>query len=131
MPNFTARPTSGTVKEVWVDPPIASAPPLVPGAPPRVLATEAPLLRHRATLNSQVEVQAKVGSVEGPLDSALGGNLFSWWFAEWPGAGPPSLFSNAGLTSRVQFTPTIAGHLTLVGRRANGGAVVLHFDAKA
>lgn len=122
MPNFTARFSTGATQSTWADPSTVDA-------PPRVQATEWPLRRWTAAVGAPVAAVAKVGATEGPLDAALGGNLFSWWFAEWPGLAPPSLVFTAGQTSLVSFTPPRAGHYTLVGRRAQGGAVVLHIDA--
>lgn len=123
MPNFTARVSSGVTLETWNDPATVDA-------PPRVQATEWPLRRWKATVGTPVAAVASVGGAEGPLDGALGGALFSWWFAEWPGLAPPSLVFTAGQTSLVSFTPPRSGHYTLVGRRAQGGAVVLHVDAR-
>lgn len=128
MANFTARISAGATQENWLDPATATK-------PSRVEAAEWPLRRWAAAVGGLVTAAATVAGVEGELDVNLGGQLFQWNFAEWPrtpgspGGGPPALVKTAGQSSVIAFTPYVPGHHTLVGRRANGGAVVLHVDA--
>ena len=126
MPNFTARVTNGAAAVPWVDPATGSA-------PSRLNPLAAHLPRYlKATPGVSVVVSAKVGGVEGPLDAALGGELFQAWLAEWSGPWAPVVTQPGGQTSvvTVALGAMHVGHFMLVLRRENGGAVVIHFDAE-
>lgn len=117
MPNFTARFTAGTVTTQWND---SRTNPLV-GHPPRY---------HKAAIGTEIVLRATVAGVEGPADGALGGNLFAVDFIEYPTAALPVATPDAGFTSIQRFTPATLGHYFLLFRRANGGAIGLHFDVE-
>ncbi|HZL96815.1 MAG TPA: hypothetical protein VFB99_24380 [Vicinamibacterales bacterium] len=129
MPDFTARPTAGFTVEIWEDaefndpdPPAGLYPSRInplPGAPHRY---------YRVITGSLVTIKATVGGVEGPLDAALGGRLFTSSFGEWPiwpTGGLPAISSPAGQTSVATFTPLVGGHLLFTMRRTDGGAVLI------
>lgn len=73
-------------------------------------------------------------AVEGLVlpDSQLGGELFSYSWAEVP--GPPVVYpvitQDAGWSAVADFDLKAEGHYTLVVERASGGSVVLHFDVE-
>lgn len=122
MPNFAATFSDGATLARWTDPPSEEQPSRINPA------ANHPFLRRRADAGELVEVSAVVGGVTGPLDAALGGELFVGWFAEYPSASPPTVAVVAGQTSVRRFTPTAVGHYTYVLRRVRGGCVILHLD---
>ena len=75
-----------------------------------------------------VQVAAAVNGIPVP-DSELGGDLFAYKFAEFPGASPV-LTQDAGWSSIADFTLNAVGHYTLIVTRDSGGSVVLHFDVQ-
>lgn len=122
MADFEPRFTAGATLEPWTDPLVGTRPSRLNPAANR------PHQRRRVVSGALVSVSARVGGVTAPLDAALGGRLFVAWFVEYPSVSPPALSSPAGQSSLQRFTPTTAGHYTLVLRRAGGGGVLLHFD---
>lgn len=124
MPDFMLEPqVLPTFKTVaWKDPPSLSR-------PSRVTTT---LGRSRFAWQVQVNTQFQVwarpdGGAAGDPDTVLGGRLFTAWFAESPEL-PVSPSYSVGYSGRIYFTPTLIGHIVLVVRRKDGGAVVLHID---
>lgn len=133
MPDFTARVFSGATLELWQDParPAGTQGGSDPGAPSRVNPLpDAPHRRYVATLGAPVVVRATVGGVEGPLDSALGGRLFTAWWVEQagPAIGP---VGTASKSSEQTFTPQAEGHYTLGLERDQGGAIFLPVDVES
>ena len=84
--------------------------------------------RHEGDLGVQVEVSARVAGVLAPLDAALGGELFTAFFAEAPVFPAPALTSPAGQSSVQRFTPIVAGHYTLRLVREGHGSLFVHVD---
>jgi hypothetical protein len=127
VPNFTARlvPSADVTLQVWTDPPTGSA-------PSRLNPRD--VYQHgywRVAIGTTVEVRAKVNGVEVPLDTALGGNLFTYHWAEWTTTSPPVITSPAGQSSVATFTVSnMTGHYLLFVRRKGGGGVGLHFDVE-
>lgn len=79
------------------------------------------------------EVRATVNGVEAPLDSALGGNLFSAAWLEWSGISPPPIVHAVGQTSlmTIAVTGAHAGHFCMSLVRTNGGGILIPFDVVA
>lgn len=126
MPNFTARIVGGD-EVPWFDLPSSTLPSrlnLDPDHHPSFRLFEV------VATPVSIEVRATVNGIDGPLDAALGGNLFTAAWAEWSGSTPPAISYAAGQTSVVSFTVGFdhVGHFCLRLRRKNGGAVLLHFD---
>ena len=121
MPNFTARIVTGPglASAVWSDP--ASV--LLPS---RINQRNHPHRYLRLSGVGIVQVSATVAGVEGPLDAALGGNLFTSWFDEAP--APLLISVTPGQTSVITFQPAVLGHYVITMRRANGGAVAIPFE---
>ena len=122
MPNFAVRFHAGAAIARWTDPPTADRPSRLNPAPNH------PHLRWRATVGAQVELRAVVDGVSAPLDADIEG-LFLGWFAEYPGAHPPTVSVPAGQSSVRRFTPNAAGHYLYVLRRMGGGGYAVHLDA--
>jgi len=121
MPNFDARITAGAALTVWVDAPTATAPTRLnpnPAHPPKY---------HRVELGVTVTVKASVGGVEGPMDAALVGKLFTSHFGEVPVWPPPAITNPPGQSSVATFKPKYLGHHLLVMRREDGGAIAVPF----
>lgn len=127
MPNFTARLFSGGTVTVWSDPATATAPSRLNPNPARLHTYL------RVAPSTSISVRATVGGVEGPLDGALGGKLFTAWWAHWSGPFPPAIVQPAGQTSvaNVTFGATHLGHFILFLGRDGGGAVGIPFDVEA
>ncbi len=79
----------------------------------------------------RVQVAAAVDGIAEP-DANLGGDLFTYSFAEIPGPPfiQPVLTQDSGWSSIADFALNQEGHYTLVVTRASGGSVVLHFDVQ-
>ncbi len=119
MANFTARFTAGTAIAEWFDPASATRPTRLnntTGLGPKYDRATGPLITIACTPD---------GLAEGAPDSSLGGNLFTCWFAEWPGLAAPPLFQLPGLSSVVRFYPTASGHHLIVIYRPSGGGQCL------
>jgi hypothetical protein len=119
--DFTARLTAGVTPTDWDDHAGSGVSRLNAAGPraPRYL---------KATVGVPVTMKATIGGVEGPLDAALGGNLFT---SDFGFAAVPVVASGAAGQSSVQtFTPPIAGHYLWIMRHANGGADGVHLDAE-
>ncbi len=120
MANFTARFTNGTTIAEWFDPASLSRPSRLnntTGIGPKYDLASSPLVTIACT---------PAGLAEGAADSLLGGNLFTCWFAEFPGLSlPPPLFQAVGLSSVIKFAPTAAGHYLIVIYRPAGGGQCL------
>lgn len=125
MPNFTARPTAGAATNTWTDPATDERPSRTNPAPGK------PHRYYRVVLGATVTVSATVGGVEAPLDGALGGELFTTAFIEWPSGGLISITSPGGQSSVASFTPLKRGHHLVRMRRENGGSVFLMFHVEA
>jgi hypothetical protein len=127
MSDFSARLTSGVTPVTWLDPATVTAPSRInprAGIPHIYLEQSSPTIIAKAT----------VAGVEGPADTALGGRLFKWSWAELPsGWAPPALVSSAGHSAEVSITPNPAfyGHCVLLCWRKGGGAQLLQFMAVA
>jgi hypothetical protein len=122
MANFRTHFTSGVVLKPWTDPDsVSSAGRLNPQA-------EHAHKRIVGTVGVQVELTARVGGVEAPLDGALGGNLFTASFDETPSVSLPVISSPGGQSSVQRFTPNVVGHYTLRMLRPSGGAIIHHID---
>lgn len=121
MADFTVRLTAGVVLTVWDDHPAARGSRLNP-------QVTHPSRYWKATVDSPVTMKATVAGVEGPMDGALGGRLFT---SDFGMAASPVGATGAGGQSSVQtFTPRQAGHYLWVMRRAGGGVVAIHLDAE-
>jgi len=114
MPNFTVAVSGNVATAEWTD--------------DRLNATATqPHLYYEVTLSGgAVTLTATVGGVAGPLDGALGGELFTHYFAEVPLWPAPAISSPAGQSSVCSFTPKNLGLHLLMIRRASGGAVGIH-----
>lgn len=123
MSDFRAEFTSGTTAVPWDDPALGARPGRLN---PRA---EHPHRRVQGTLGVQIEISMRVGGVLAPLDAALGGQLFTAFFAESAVFPPPALSSPAGQSSVQRFTPTVAGHYTLRVVREGHGSLFVHVDA--
>lgn len=84
-----------------------------------------PLQCYRAHLGNRVELRAVVGGVEAPLDSALGGRLFSADLVE--GLRQPewlNLSRSSIIVPRFRF----CGHYVVAVRRTGGGAELVPIE---
>jgi len=79
-----------------------------------------------------VVLRAVVGGVVGPLDGALGGELFAASRVAWSGSFPFAFAQTSGQSSEVtlRFAHNMGGHQELVLRRPNGGAIVVSFEVE-
>lgn len=73
-----------------------------------------------------VQVGASVDGIVEP-DSALGGDLFTYTVAEYPGA-LPTIVQDAGWSAVADIEVTGEGHYTIIVDRPSGGSMVLHYD---
>ena len=124
MADFTVRFTHGVQSVVWDDHQGAGSSRINPHA-------SRPSRYHRAALGAEVRIQARWDGVDGPLDAALGGNLFSSYFAEVPtavGAIVPN--GMTGQSSVQRFTPPVKGHYLWFMVHQDGGAVGVHLDVE-
>jgi hypothetical protein len=80
------------------------------------------------TTGTPITVTASVDGVAGEVDSNLGGELFTATPVEWPFTTIPVFTGAAGQSSVQTFTPTAAGHYTIVLARPNHGRVFMHLD---
>lgn len=124
MADFRAEFTAGASVVAWDDPAFGARPGRLNPRP------EHPHRRHRGSPGVQVVVSARVAGVLGPLDAALGGELFTAFFAETPGVAP-ALTTPAGQSSVQRFTPTDEGHYTLRLVREGHGSLFVHVDIEA
>lgn len=125
MPNFDVRVAFGASLVEWTDP---DPDPSGASKPSRLRPHPGlPFLRWLGAAGVPIELRAIVDGLEAPLDSSLGGNLFTGWFAEEP-MGPHAMTQQPGQTSVIRFVPVHAGHYTVGVRRTNGGAILLHID---
>ncbi len=99
------------------------------GQPPRINPTLDHPHMHWVGTTGWLQLSAMVGGVDGPLDTALGGRLFSWRPLEWPGATEPWLFQDSGCSSVADVNCNVVGHYAIQARRSGGGAVIVHYDA--
>lgn len=132
MSDFSARITAGSTLVVWTDPTVAQSTSTgVGGYPSRLNPIAAyPHKCRRVELGATVTAKATVGGVEGPVDAALGGRLFTAYWAEvplWPG---PAISLAGGQSSVATFTPPGIGHYLFVFRRDGGGALALPFKVE-
>jgi hypothetical protein len=123
MPNFDVRITAGATRAVWTDPADGDRPSRLNYDEKR------PHTYRETTVGETVTISAVVDGVVGPLDAALGGDLFTTWFAEAPTWPAPALSSPVGQSSVVSFAPVHPGHHSVVFLRASGGRVLVPFEA--
>jgi hypothetical protein len=107
----------------------------LPGQPDRLSAPKYPHRYARVGhggLPTSVTVSAVVGGVAAPLDAALGGRLFTWWWEDKGAGAPPSVAPPAGHTSTVSplFTPDNLGTWVLACYRDGGGCVRVPFSVE-
>lgn len=134
MPDFTARITvpigNLTFRDTFNVP--ARINPL-PGVDPRYVKV--------AKASTSMQAKATVSGTEGPLDSALGGRLFKWWWAQWPGypavakslptiTTPRGQSSVADVTSFPNNDSDRNGLWLLMCWREGGGGVMLPFNVE-
>lgn len=130
MPDFTLEPQkTATFRTLpWKDPPFFPPDDREP-KPSRVTAVND---RNRFAWTVNIGTMMKIwvkpdGGVAGAPDSAFASRQPYAWFAETPyGFDSPSFAP--GMSSQLSFLPPMLGHYTLVVRRKEGGAVVLHVD---
>ena len=122
MANFTARFTAGVAIADWFDPAGAR--------PSRLNNTTGIGPKYFQAIGGALVTAACTpdGLAEGAADGLLGGNLFTCWFAEWPGISAPPLVQAAGLSSVIQFNPIWYGHYLLVIYRPSGGGQCLRLN---
>lgn len=115
MPNFTVAPSGNVSIQEWTDDRLNPDP------------VHPHTYYYVSLFGGAVTVTATVNSVSGPLDGALGGDLFTHYFAEVPTWPAPAIQSPAGQSSVCSFVPKGVGLHLLIIRRINGGAAGLHF----
>ena len=125
MADFRAVFSAGAVVVPWDDPAFGARPGRLNPRP------EHPHRRHRGNVGVQVQVSARVAGVLAPLDAALGGELFTAFFAEAPVFPAPNLTNPGGQSSVQRFTPIVPGHYTLRLVREGHGSLFLHVDIEA
>jgi hypothetical protein len=76
---------------------------------------------------ARVQVAAAVDGLVQP-DSALGGLLFDMHCAEYPSAGHPAVYQDAGWSAVWDVVIDTPGHYTIIVHRAESGSQVLHLD---
>lgn len=124
MADFTLRVAVGVNPGRWLDPIDPST-----GRPSRVNPREGfPHFRWRGRVATQISVIATVAGVEGPLDTALGGRLFSAWFSQAPFLPQPPPLAAPGRSSHQSFTPYYPGYYQLGFRRTDGGIELVNVD---
>jgi hypothetical protein len=140
MPNFDLVVGYGLTVADWNDPRalVGGSP---SGPPSRLNARPGcPEKRMVATVGVECELQAVVyiegeGWVQGPVDSALEGDLFVAASVEAPHPWqvPFTHYIDEGVekTSIQRFTPTLPGHYLVYMRRKGGGQIMVHIDAVA
>lgn len=119
MPDFIARVSLGAIVVPWSDPASASK--------PSRLNPHAGIAHQyiRASAGNMVEVRLTLtdgpfdGTAEAPLDGALGGRLFTWFWAEHPPGGAVPIFTPPGQSSLATFTFTTTGGYLLVAQRGS------------
>lgn len=124
--NVVRAPPSTDVV-TWTDPAVASA-------PSRLNPDGVNHLYWRVHTTTVLELRAVVDGVEAPADAALGGRLINWAWVEHPlhGVGSPPAITTpvGGKTSVAQVTPLDRGHYTIQAWRADGGSVLVPFEAE-
>jgi hypothetical protein len=132
MPDFTARiVSSGDVTmQTWLDAATASDPTRINPHP------EHPHKYWKVRPNALPEFRCTVGGVEGPLDTALGGRLFKWSWAEVPGTGaPPPITPTPGSSSiavaNISGVAMPLGHYCINIWRDNGGSILIPFEVQS
>ncbi len=124
MPNFDVTLISGATPEIWNDTRIQ----------PRGVAAQ---LYYRVTAPTDpalatVVLRCVVGGVTGPLDGALGGNLFAVSRVAWSGSFPFAIAQTVGKSSEItlRFAYNMLGHQEIAIRRPDGGAIVVSFEVE-
>ncbi len=127
MADFRLAFDTGVTFETWQDPPESSPRELPSRLNPN---TEHPHTRAVGTTGVAVQFLAVVNGVDAPLDTDLGGELFSAIVVEAPGS-PPHCTGSVGQTSQQRFTPTEAGHHTVfMTRQGAHGGIYAHVDVR-
>jgi hypothetical protein len=99
--------------------------------PPRINPADGhPHKYVRAIVGSYLQLAAVVNGVEAPMDSELGGRLFTSWVVEYPTPYEPPIVSPAGQSSLIDVRLDVEGHYTIMVRREGGGGCLLHVDAR-
>lgn len=124
MADFDVLVASGASLQNWLDPASSVAPSRVNARPGH------PLKRWVGAVGIQIVLKAVVGGVVGPLDSALGGRLFTTWPVEAPPQALPfdGVIGTPDQSSVQTLIAYYAGHYTIGFRRPDGGLVHVHLD---
>jgi hypothetical protein len=119
MANWEPRITAGATLTEWTDSTNRIQP--LDDHPPRY---------YLAVVGAAVTIQCALLS-DGVVhaDADLGGLLYTAHFAEHATPYQPAIMHAAGHSETWSFTPPSAGHYTLVIRRDQCGACVIHLDA--
>lgn len=123
---YSADTRSTAVVQSWLDP--AGTGPGGSSQPSRINARSGLPLRRYVATTGYLQLAAVVGGVQGPPDSALGGNLFLWDVIEAPVAYPVPILQDFGYTSIADVRLDVAGHYTIQALHAGGGSVLVHVD---
>ena len=124
MPNFDVKLISGATATPWNETRINPR-----GAAAHLYwRVQVPTVGNLAS----VVLRCVVGGVTGPLDGALGGELFSVSRIAWSGDFPFAIGQTAGKSSEVtlRFAYNMVGHQELAIRRPSGGAIVLSVEVE-
>jgi len=121
MPDILFSEAEGVTVEAWLDP--------ATGARPSRLNPEARIEHRRFVGATLTPIVAVFTRTDGSTDYDT--PAFTAWLAEAPGPAAhwPTVAAD-GAGNRQGFTPTRAGHYTLVVRHENGGSIAVHFDVQ-
>lgn len=124
MPDFDFRVASGTTTIPWEDRHLSHRGPNVH----KYRRIRPPALPSLAS----VVLQCVVGGVVAPLDTALGGRLFTVSRLVWSGDFPFVIEQASGQSSAItlKFSENMIGHQELVIRRAGGGSIIVSFEVE-
>lgn len=135
MPDFTAQITTPADNLPFAD--VFNTPARlnpIPGVDPRYVKVGAAA--------SSIQAKATVGGTLAPMDAALGGRLFQWWWVQWPGYpaapvdGYPPIVLSAGQSSIAtvnNFPNNVVswrGLWILECWREGGGGMLLPFNVE-
>jgi hypothetical protein len=122
--------TGGLYVDTWLDPTVA-------GKPSRLNPTPAiPHRYFRFQYGAGIiwTLGCIVGGVDRPLDSALGGRLFTWSWFDIPSIyyAPPVITPTASKSSELTFPAGTfgakVGHWTICATREDGGAIGISWE---
>lgn len=125
MADFTVKVNAGAWY-AWTDPASPTLPSRLNPAPEHVPTTQ-------FVTEDEFDIVAVLGGVEAPMDTALGGRLFSFAWVEWSGDALPATQLIFGQSSRVTVQVLTAGHYTARFSRPTADletspCVLVHFD---